>query len=103
MGKAPNDPKYTFGFTGFKPAEYWVEVEEEDEFDDWAREVRIKNGLPVPEKPKRRIKVTTEVLWSGNIVIPNPRFHRMITGIDVDGRTGQADSDNTEVHKEEQK
>jgi hypothetical protein len=94
------DPKYTFGFTGFK-AMGAVEEEPPDEFLEWAKDVRKKSGIidPEPEKAQKAQVVSWpidkgivgQILYKGQVTINSPRYHGQIYGI-----TGVSDEEEKE-------
>ena len=78
--------QYSFGFTGFKPAVVYLEYEEPDDFEQFVWETRKAAGIDEPP-PERQIKVhpaaniTGQILWSGTLNIPAPRFHSQLVGV----------------------
>lgn len=91
--------KYSFGFTGWKLTDWKLVVEEEpDPFNEWVHEVRKDAGIIDPEPPKPRARWVSntgttastvgQILFSGNIMVKQPRFHSQLAGI-----TGGKDED----------
>ena len=79
-----NTPKFAFGFSGWEPSGKWVD--DVDEFEAYAREVRKEAGIEDPPAKKKWIpnEPRSGVLWKGTISMPSPRFHSMLTNITVD-------------------
>ena len=84
-----NDPRYTFGFTGFK---VWYPPEEPDEFEMFVREERKKAGIKDPE-PERSSQVITksqyapggQILYTKKLTVSKPSYYGIIsTGSDSD-------------------
>jgi hypothetical protein len=82
------DMAYSFGFTGFKPIPYIVE-EEPEPFDEFVHEIRVEAGLEEERRPTLELgdKVIGQILWSGKITIPAPKFHRTLRNIITDDST----------------